>query len=92
MNIQIALVIEVVRVGLENKYDIELHKELVRKQLIKQVCNWIIFLFIWKNIITWSVCPKRKYRKSNKRYSKGKIWKYVKKPSNRTWKLKNYMP
>jgi hypothetical protein len=37
-NEQIAQVIEVVRVGLEreNKYDIELHKELVRKQLIER--------------------------------------------------------
>jgi len=37
-NKQIAQIIEVVRVGLEreNKYDLELHKELVKEQLIER--------------------------------------------------------
>jgi hypothetical protein len=37
-NEQIAQIIEVVRVGLEreNKYELELHRELVREQLIER--------------------------------------------------------
>ena len=37
-NEQIAQIIEVVKVGLEreNKYELELHKELVREQLIER--------------------------------------------------------
>ena len=40
-NEQIAQIIEVVRVGLEreNKYELELHKELVREQLIERTID-----------------------------------------------------
>ena len=51
-NEQIAQIIEVVRVGLEreNKYELELHKELVRKQLIERnydeavIKEWILHI------------------------------------------------